>query len=124
MSVSIAKSRAFLQARQDQEQKRLDILYDRALQDCNAIVQMIIDGYQPGRIYQWGSLLDRSKFRAYSDIDLGIEGIRDPEAFFAMLGQAERMTDFALDILDMEHIEPEFAEIIRQKGIIIYDRPD
>lgn len=41
-----------------------------------------------------------------------------------MLGDAERMTDFALDIVDLENIEPEFAEIIKQKGRIIYERPD
>lgn len=124
MSVSIDKARAFLQAKQKQEQERLDILYARAVQDCKAIVQMIIDCYQPRRIYQWGSLLERAKFRSYSDIDLGIEGVRDPESFFRMLGDAERMTDFALDIVDLDKIEPEFAEIIKKKGRIIYERPD
>ena len=121
MTVSITKAREFLKAKKRQRQERLDRLSSRAASDCEAIVSMIIERYNPIRIYQWGSLVDRSRFREYSDIDLAVEGIGGPEDFFGMLGEAEKMTDFSLDIVDMDKIEPEFADIIRQKGKVIYE---
>ena len=82
---------------------------------------MIVDRYSPNRIYQWGSLLDRRLFRDYSDIDIAVEGIDDAETFFQMFGDAEKLTDFPLDLLDINRIEPEFAEIIKRKGKIVYE---
>ncbi|KKW37445.1 MAG: hypothetical protein UY86_C0008G0002 [Candidatus Adlerbacteria bacterium GW2011_GWB1_54_7] len=42
--------------------------------------------------------------------------------FFALPGDAMQMTGFPLDIVQLEKIEPEFAEIILSKGKIIYER--
>ncbi len=121
MTVSISKAREFLKAKKLARQERLDKLSSRAASDCESIVRMIIERYNPKRIYQWGSLIDRAKFREYSDIDLAVEGIGGPENFFGMLGEAEKMTDFSLDLVDIDRIEPEFADIIRQKGKVIYE---
>lgn len=50
----------------------------------------------------------------------GLDG--GAERFFAMYGDAEAMTRFAVDLVEMERIEPEFAEIIRMKGRVVYER--
>ncbi len=122
MTFSIEKARSFLKQKQQARQDHLSQLHARAVADCSAIVRMIVQRYNPIRIYQWGSLLRPELFREYSDIDLAVEGVREPEQFFRMFGDAERMTGFPLDLLDIEKIEPEFAEIIKMKGIVVYER--
>ena len=93
----------------------------KAQSDFERIVGMIVEKYQPLRIYQWGSLLRTDQFQESSDIDIAIEGICDSETFFALLGDAMKMTDFSLDILQIEKIEPEFVEIIKMKGKVVYE---
>jgi len=124
MNISIEKAKAFLEEKERKKKEMLDVLYDRAIHDFDAIKGMIINGYNPKRIYQWGSLRDRSKFREYSDIDIAVEGVNEPEQFFKIYGEAEKLTDFPLDLLDINLIEPEFADIIKQKGVQVYECED
>ena len=100
--------------------KRLAI----AQADAAAIVKMIAEKYRPHRIWQWGSLIQTRHFSEISDIDIGLESLSDPCAIFAVLKNAEPMTDFPLDIVELDRIAPEFADIIRMKGRIIYERQD
>jgi predicted nucleotidyltransferase len=66
--------------------------------------------------------LDRRRFWERSDIDLAIEGITDPAAFFALYGEADRLTSFPLDLVALERVEPEFAEMIRSTGRVVYEQ--
>ena len=77
---------------------------------------MIIEHHSPVRIYQWGSVIEPAHFAEYSDIDIAVEGLRGAEEYFALIGQAEKLTRFPLDIVELEHIEPEFARLIRSQG--------
>ena len=124
MNISIEKAKAFLEEKERKKEEMLDRLYERAIRDFDVIKEMIIHQYQPRRIYQWGSLLDRSKFRDYSDIDIAVEGVDEPARFFKMYGDAEKLTDFPLDLLDINCIEPEFADIIKLKGVTVYECED
>ena len=83
---------------------------------------MIIEQYNPKRVWQWGSVIHRSRFSSRSDIDIAIEGLADAHAIFEIYEKAEKLTDFTLDIVEMEKIEPEFAELIRKRGVLVYGR--
>jgi len=95
-------------------------LHEKASRDCAAIISMIIENYKPARIYQWGSLLHPEQFDENSDIDIAIEGIDDPEKWFAMLGKAMDMSTFPVDLVDIDKIEPVHADSIRKRGKVIY----
>ncbi len=97
-------------------------LQEQAADDAKAIIALITGKFQPRRVYQWGSLLRPGAFKPYSDIDIAIEGVTDAERFFALLGEAQDMTRFPLDIVQLEKIAPEHAEDIRQHGKLIYER--
>ncbi len=97
-------------------------LFEQAQRDFEAIKEMITSQYRPLRIYQWGSLLDRSKFKDYSDIDIAVEGVNDPERFFRLFGEAEKITRFPLHLVDYGRLDPEFADIIKRKGRVVYER--
>jgi len=96
--------------------------HGQASHDASSIVKRIIEIAAPTRIYQWGSLLRPESFREYSDIDIALEGVLDAETFFRILAEAERLTKFPLDIVQLEKIEPEFADDIRQRGTLVYER--
>ena len=83
---------------------------------------MIIEKYNPAALWQWGSLLDQKHFSEISDIDIALEGVVDPAVFFKILKDAEGMTSFSLDIIQMETVEPIFAAKIKQNGKVIYER--
>jgi predicted nucleotidyltransferase len=123
MTINIEKARAFQQRKADARRQRCARLHAKAVQDFEAILQMIIEKYHPARIYQWGSLLHPEQFREFSDIDIAVEGLEGgAEAFFALYGDAEKMTDFPLDLLEIEKIEPTFADLIKMKGRVVYER--
>ena len=117
-----AQCRRFLQMREKRRQAELDLRFERACADARAIIDLLITAYRPRRIYQWGSLLDRRRFWERSDIDIAVEGILAPEEFFAMYVEADRLASVPLDIVALEKVEPEFAEIIRTRGKLVYER--
>ena len=119
--MDIKKVKESLYKREETKKQARHKLFHAATKDCAAIVQMIIEKYSPKSIVQWGSLLDLAQFDENSDIDIAIEGIPEAERYFALLGDAMEMTRFPLDIIQLEKIEPEFAELILLKGKIIYE---
>jgi predicted nucleotidyltransferase len=115
-------ARRNLYRRNEVKQAKLDRLFEEAQRDFRAIVDLIVRDYQPTRIYQWGSLLDREKFTGSADIDVGVEGIDGVERFFGLLDAVDRLSRFPVDIVEMEKIEPEFREVIERKGRLVYER--
>ena len=121
-SAHILQAREKVYAREKQCAHENALLAERATDDADAIIAMIVACYRPLRIYQWGSLLRAGGFKPYSDIDIAVEGICEAERFFALLGQAQEMTEFPVDIVQIEKIAPEYAEDIRLHGKLVYER--
>ena len=121
MAVNIKKAKENLKKRHILREKQLDKLYAKAVSDFNAIVEMIINKYAPTKLVQWGSLLNRSYFKDFSDIDIAVEGITSTEKFFALVKDAETLTDLPLDIVQLEKIDPVHKKSIIKKGKVIYD---
>lgn len=119
--VDLKKVRDFLRAKEERRRSLLRTRWEEAKRDFDRIVKHIAETYAPRRIYQWGSLLDFSRFSEISDIDIALEGISGPEEFYAILGDAMKMTDFPLDILEIEKLDPETADGIRGRGRLVYE---
>lgn len=94
----------------------------RAKRDAEAIIDMIIKKYRPEKIYQWGSVLDPEHFNEMSDIDIAVLGVQNVQQFFIMYGEADSMTKFSLDLVDLQKIMPEYASLIKRKGRLVYER--
>ena len=109
---------ARLEARRQRDRRR----WRRARADADAIVAHIARTYRPERILQWGSVLDPERFDSRSDIDIAVEGDFDAETWFRLLGEVWAMTELSLDVVDLGRIESEFADIIRMKGKVVYER--
>lgn len=118
------KARQFLEQKERDREQSLDVRFNQATNDFQKIIKFIIEKYNPKRIYQWGSLLNRENFAEISDIDIALEGITSAEQIFEIYGAIMNMTDFSIDLIQIEKIEPEFAELIRTKGKIVYERSE
>lgn len=124
MPVSPQDSARFLRAQEAREQEDLETLYRDMRRDAERVVSEIARRYRPRRIMQWGSLLVRSRFRGYSDIDIAVEGVEDPRRWAEIERLAWEMTDYPLDLVQLEHVEPEFRELIREKGTVVYEQQE
>jgi len=113
-------ARKFQRNKLKRQQEALDERFKRATCDFDAICQMIIREFQPKAIYQWGSLLDREKFSGISDIDIAVEGITDAQDYFTLLRIADEMTEFPIDIVQLEKIHPLHSDMIIKRGVQIY----
>ena len=78
----------------------------------------------PRRIYQWGSLLDRSRFSEISDLDIAVEGLNGPAEFFQVLGIAMNGTTLPVDVVELEKVPVDVAERIRTRGLMVHERSD
>jgi predicted nucleotidyltransferase len=122
--IDLEAVRAFLKNKEDALKDRLGKKWETACADFDRIVSLIISKYNPSRIYQWGSLIRPENFSEISDIDIGLEGIKGPEEYFAILGDAMDLTSFPIDIIELDKIDPADAEHIRKKGRLVYERKD
>lgn len=123
-SVDMEKVREFVKQKEKHRQERLDSRYVQACEDFEKMVSFIIRKYNPKRIYQWGSLLNREGFSEISDIDIAVEGMRSYEEFSRMYGDIEPMSSLSVDLVEIEKIHPFHAESIREKGKLVYERTE
>ena len=121
-SNNIEAARAFQKKKRLASQEKLALRHQRALNDFQQIVDMIVNKYKPKKIYQWGSLLNKDQFSEISDIDIAVEGMPDAQSYFNMLADAEKLTSFPLDIVEMESIHELHKKMIIQKGVLVYER--
>ncbi len=120
----IEAAKNFQKARIQKKKKLLDERFKRALKDFDQITEMIIRKYNPKKIYQWGSLIDSTKFSEISDIDIALEGINDAESFFNLVSDAEKLSDFPLDIIQLEETHTLHKTMIKKNGKLIYSQDE
>jgi predicted nucleotidyltransferase len=120
--IDLIKARKNINCRFESRRQLCIKRFNAAAGDADMIVKMIETKYRPQRVYQWGSLLHPERFDENSDIDFAVEGITDAETFFRLLGDAMKLTQYPIDIVQIEKIEVEFADAIRQSGKIVYER--
>jgi predicted nucleotidyltransferase len=121
MTIDINRARENLIASQERQRKENQRRFELATQEAGKIIEMIIDKYAPQKIVQWGSLLNGDLFTGISDIDIAVEGIDSVETFFELLKDAETLTRFPLDIIQLEKIDPLHRETVLTHGKVVYE---
>ena len=122
--IDLDRARAFQTDKERRRRARIDARFEQATRDASAIVAAIAEQVNPRRIYQWGSLLDRSRFSEISDIDFAIEGLRGPAEFFRALGIAMEGTTLPVDVIELEKVPEDIADRIRARGAVVHERSD
>ena len=122
--IDLDRARAFQTEKERRRRARIDARFEQATRDASAIVAAIAEQVNPRRIYQWGSLLDRSRFSEISDIDFAIEGLRGPAEFFRTLGIAMEGTTLPVDVIELEKVPEDIGDRIRARGAVVHERSD
>ena len=122
--IDLDRARAFQAAKERRRRARIQKRFEQATRDASAIIAAIAAQVNPRRIYQWGSLLDRSRFSEISDIDIAVEGLRGPAEFFRTLGIAMEGTTLPIDVIELEKVPEDIAERIRTRGALVHERRD
>ena len=117
-----AAARETLRRRREERFRDLERLEADAAADAAAIIGMLVERYQPRRIYQWGSLTRAGAFREWSDIDIALEGLEDPLDGLRAMDDAAQLTRFPVDLVELERIDPRHAADIRTRGTLVYER--
>lgn len=115
-------ARASLIAREKRKALLRRTRWEQAKKDCERIIDHLIKKYNPGKIYQWGSLLTPERFTEISDIDIALEGLEGPMDGLEALADAEAMTDIPVDIVELERVHPAHARSIRERGVLVHER--
>jgi predicted nucleotidyltransferase len=122
VAFDMRQARENLRRREARRQAATHALFIQAWEDFTAITGMLVRKYNPRRIYQWGSLTREEHFSEISDIDIAVEGIGSAEKYFALYGEAMEIARLPLHLVEIEKIEPLYAELIRAKGTVVYER--
>lgn len=118
----IASAAQTLFDRDAEARERRRRLHEQAAADCARIIEMILRDFRPRRVLQWGSLLEPESFDENSDIDIAVEGLEGAQPFLDLHGRAFRMTDFPLDIVELERTDPLSRDSILSRGKVVYER--
>ena len=116
-------AKKFLARRREQYTKNNLKRWEEAWQDAQKIIAMIQAEGHPRAIYQWGSVVHKERFREYSDIDIAVEGLKRVDDIFKIARKADDLTTFPVHLVELEKIEPQYAELIRHKGVKVYECP-
>ena len=122
--IDLDRARAFQTKLERRRRTRVEARFEQATRDASQTVAAITEQVNPRRSYQWGSLLDRSRFSEISDIDLAVEGLPEPAAFFRTLGIAMEGTNLPVDVIELEKVPEDLAERIRARGALVHERSD
>lgn len=116
--------RAFVRRRKREREQDLVARLEAARKACDVAVALIVREVDPQRIYLWGSLVHSRHFSEMSDIDIAVEGAPDPTRLYEASARAQRATEFDLDIVRLESVHPAYADHIRRRGRLVYEREE
>jgi len=122
MSVSISEVKKYLREKSQKESSRRRELFKLATYDFNKMIDHIACNYKNISVYQWGSLLHPEDFDENSDIDIAVAGINSSEVFFKLYGELIKMTEFPLDLVELDRIDRGHQESIKEKGRLVYGK--
>lgn len=121
MSVSPATASEFLRRRNELRRQEWGCLELKAQNDAAKIVRYLVENWHPHRIWQWGSLIRTGEFREWSDIDIAVEGLTGPLDGLKATEEVASMTNFSVDLVELDRIDPRHARTIREEGVLVYD---
>jgi predicted nucleotidyltransferase len=98
---------------------KLNERYQTAWKWAQKAAAILKNKYGAKQVKVFGSLVDRSRFTPWSDIDLAAWGIPD-NRFYAAVGAVTALTpDFKIDLVDPETCRDAMCQAINSEGLAI-----
>jgi len=102
-----------------QQEQVLQKKYEDAWKVAREAARILHTSFQAKKVMVFGSLIDRSRFNRWSDIDLAGWGIPDELYFRAYGAMIDFNPRFKIDLVDPDECSPLLREIILREGIEI-----
>lgn len=80
--------------------------------------QLLKQSFGAQRVWLFGSMLTPERIRAESDIDIAVEGLAD-ERYLEALGQLLDLSDFSVDLVQVEYARERLRSAIARKGVLL-----
>jgi predicted nucleotidyltransferase len=112
----LAQYRATVRRRQAEQEQQQQARQQRGWQVAREAAQVLKQEFGAQQVWLFGSLLDVQRVRAESDIDLAIAGLPD-DRYLAAVARLLDLSDFSVDLVQLEHASPRIRQMIEQKGV-------
>ncbi|MEL6901277.1 MAG: nucleotidyltransferase domain-containing protein [Cyanobacteria bacterium J06606_4] len=80
--------------------------------------QLLKQSFGAQRVWLFGSMLTPERIQAESDIDIAVEGLAD-ERYLEALGQLLDLSDFSVDLVQVEYARERLRSAIARKGVLL-----
>lgn len=120
--IDVEKSAAALDARLAEKRARLEARRERALAAIRPALRAVGPRFPSvRRLYLFGSVLIPGAFRSDSDIDIGVDGDVNGEAFLALWREIDNAAPgWETDLVELDRARVHFAERVREEGELVY----
>jgi len=93
--------------------------YEEAWQAVRKAATLLKRRYGAKKVLVFGSLIDRSRFNYWSDVDLAVVGIADGEFYAAVGAVTSLITKFEVDLVDLKDCKLSLRKVIESEGVEI-----
>ncbi|MDX2240086.1 MAG: nucleotidyltransferase domain-containing protein [Leptolyngbyaceae cyanobacterium bins.302] len=100
------------QRREKERSLKLQKLRAQGIEVAKAAAKILKSDFEADRVIVFGSLLDEG-FHETSDIDLAIWNLPE-KAYFKAVGQLNSLSDFDVDLVEVQYASPEILAAIAQ----------
>lgn len=111
--------RPWVSIERHREDPEVSVRKQEAWKVAHVVAQMLKKRFRATRVVAFGSLVGKSLFTLWSDIDLAVWGI-PPEEYYGAAGSAMDIgleRGIKVDIVDSKDCEPQFLVDIEKEGI-------
>lgn len=113
--------------RKKKEEEKMKLLAHKALEEARKVTGVLREKYGAKRVVLFGSLAKylrgAGEFTERSDIDLAVEGL-PKEEYFRVLSEINRLSEFEVDLIDLEGCPAFLRNLIEREGMEIEEGTD
>mgnify|MGYP006290751019 CR=1 FL=1 len=104
----------------NREEEKRNLLFKKLNEKARQAARQLGSKYNLDKIYLFGSLINKDKFRLNSDIDLAVKGLSSQD-YLAAWGDLEDHLGYSFDLVQMEKANNLLVETIKEEGEVIYE---
>ena len=104
---------------EDPQKNRDKEQYKKAMHAIQKIAGILKQEFQATEVRLFGSLLEKERFTEFSDIDIAERGIPPSKFYKAYARITREVSDFNIDLVDMEDCKEAIKDVIDKEGVVI-----
>lgn len=112
----MARYMATARQRRQLEQQHKEQRQRQGWEIAKQAAALLKDRFQVQQVWLFGSMLTLHRVHPHSDIDLAVKGL-NPEQYLEAVVALLELSEFSVDLVQIEYTQPSLLETIEQQGI-------